>query len=253
MGSPEPKRSTVGRLFAFSRNRCAFPGCMNPLFEKTGTNTGIICHIRARRRGGPRYDPKQSDEERHGYDNLILLCARHSKVIDSEPLRYTVELLQQLKAIHEKPGAVELSQAEGKRVDELLKEYREIHIHAQEILFARGKRAVIAPPSEAIGSDLLSRNYVKHLIDRYNDFASKQPGRKTFSFAAIHSSLKKRYGVSKWELIPIAHFDDACAYLQKRIDRTRLGSINRGNGVKNYSTFEEYRRKYYDRSETSAE
>jgi hypothetical protein len=92
---------------------------------------------------------------------------------------------------------------------------------------------------------LLLRNYAKHLIDRYNDFASKQPGRTDFKFPAVHSLVKKRYGVGKWELVPDTRFDEFCALIQERIDRTWLGSVNRGNGIKNYSTLEEYRQKYF--------
>src|SRR5687768_11697745 len=68
----EPTVSTIKRLFALSANRCAFPKCGCPIVEETGTVTGIICHIKARSKGGPRYDSKQSDEERHAYPNLIL-------------------------------------------------------------------------------------------------------------------------------------------------------------------------------------
>ncbi len=241
----EPTRATVKRLFAFSRNRCAFPQCDTPLVEESGTITGIICHIRARSRGGPRFDPKQSPNERHAFENLILMCSRHSKVIDSEPLRYTTKVIKGFKAAHEQPAEIEISQADGKKVDSLLSEYREINIIAQKVVFTKTKGPTIAPPVDSIGSNLLMRNYAKHLIDRYNDFASKQPGRANFSFAAIHSLIKKRYRVGKWELVPIGRFDDLCALLQDRINGTRLGRINQSKGQKNFSTLAEYRTEYF--------
>ena len=166
----EPTRATVKRLFAFSRNRCAFPKCHTPLVEGVGTITGIICHIHARSRGGPRFNAKQTAEQRHAFENLILMCSRHSKVIDSEPLRYTAKVLDGFKAVHEQPAEIELSQADGKRVDSLLAEYREINIIAQKVVFTKTKGPTIAAPVGSIGSDLLMRNYAKHLIDRYNDF-----------------------------------------------------------------------------------
>ena len=70
--------------------------------------TGIVCHIRARSNGGPRFDARQTDENRHGYSNLILMCARHSKLIDSDPRAYPADLLQQMKSAQEKNGSIEL-------------------------------------------------------------------------------------------------------------------------------------------------
>jgi len=65
------------------------------------TVVGEICHIKAANSGGPRYDPQQSATERHGYDNLILLCGKHHTVIDADEEAYTVERLIKMKADHE--------------------------------------------------------------------------------------------------------------------------------------------------------
>ncbi len=251
----EPSRPTVKRLFALSQNRCAFPECIAPIVEASGTPTGIICHIRARSAGGPRYNAKQTDEQRHAFENLILMCARHSKVIDSEPRRYTVEMLERFKAAHERPSSNDLSPADGRKIDVLLNAYRDTYINAsqviierlkaEKVIFPKAKAPVIAPPEGSIGENLAMRNYGWHLIERYNDFASKQPNRKTkFSFAAIHSYIWKRYKVGKWELVPVKKFEDLCEVLQKRIDRTRLGRINKSKQIKNYSSFDEYQSKY---------
>jgi hypothetical protein len=84
---------------------------------------------------------------------------------------------------------------------------------------------------------------VKHLIDRYNEFASKQTRRAKFSFGAIYPAIKKKFKAD-WERIPLARFIDLVEFLHYRIGRTQLGRINRGKGIKNYSTFDEYRRTY---------
>jgi hypothetical protein len=52
-------RARGKRLFAMSRNRCAFPNCQQPLVDQGGKVTGRICHIRAGQPGGPRYDAAQ--------------------------------------------------------------------------------------------------------------------------------------------------------------------------------------------------
>jgi hypothetical protein len=71
----------------------------------SGKVTGRICHIKASNQHGPRYDPNQTDEERHGFDNLILMCPIHHDVIDSDIESYTVERLKGIKAAHESQNA----------------------------------------------------------------------------------------------------------------------------------------------------
>jgi hypothetical protein len=99
-----PSRPTVKRLFAHSGNRCAFPRCTAALFEGA-TGIGEICHIKAAKLGGPRYDAQQTPAERHGYDNLFLLCGKHHTVIDDDEEAYTVERLLKMKAEHEQRAA----------------------------------------------------------------------------------------------------------------------------------------------------
>ena len=97
-----PSQATVKRLFAVSGNRCAFPNCPTPLIDLTsGTVVGEICHIKASKPGAPRYDPLQTAKERHGFDNLLLLCNVHHKIVDDDALAYTVERLILMKNEHE--------------------------------------------------------------------------------------------------------------------------------------------------------
>jgi hypothetical protein len=249
----------VKRLFALSGNQCAFPSCSAPLVEESGTVTGVICHISARSSQGPRYRIDQSDEERHSFDNLLLLCARHSKIIDSEPDKYTRDLLFKLKNERERgtQGPVEVSASDAKTAETLLQHYRAINITASGhvmlgspggiqasnvVIKTQKTRTKIIPPPGSVASSLPHRNYIKHLIDRYQDFASKQPGRQ-FSYPAFYASIKRRYGTT-WEYISLKQFDDFVSFLQERVDRTMLGGINHGKGIPNYSTFAEYRTKY---------
>jgi hypothetical protein len=95
-----PSQRTVKRLFAVSGNRCAFPNCRTGIVNQE-TILGEICHIKSARPNGPRYDALQSADERHGYDNLILLCANHHTVIDDDEEAYTVERLAKMKREHE--------------------------------------------------------------------------------------------------------------------------------------------------------
>ncbi|TDZ97842.1 hypothetical protein [Mycobacteroides salmoniphilum] len=69
----------------------------------SGTIVGEVCHIRAQSANGPRYEESQSDEERHGFDNLVLMCGVHHKFIDAKEnlATYTVEALVEIKHSHE--------------------------------------------------------------------------------------------------------------------------------------------------------
>lgn len=220
-----------------------------------------MCHIKARSPEGPRYDPAQTSEMRHGYDNLILMCARHGRLIDADTTAYSVELLYAMKAAQEKKcGSVEISQADVMKTDALLAGYRVAYnisagghvmlnsagaIQATNVTIKNNRRSVKLLPAEgSLGANVLHRNYVKHLIDRYNEFASKQPGR-AFSHGVVYRLIKSRFKAD-WERIPLARFDDLVRYLSSRIDGTQLGRINRSRGYKNYSTFEDYGRQYAD-------
>ncbi len=96
----EPSVATIKRLYAVSGNRCAFPKCPAPLVHE-GKVTGRICHIKGAKPGSARHDQKQSDAERHGFGNLILMCPIHHDVIDADEVAYTVERLHNLKMAHE--------------------------------------------------------------------------------------------------------------------------------------------------------
>jgi len=54
---------TVKRLFALSKNRCAYPKCYQAIVDNEGTALGDICHIKAAKRKDPRYDENQTPEE----------------------------------------------------------------------------------------------------------------------------------------------------------------------------------------------
>lgn len=98
----EPTPTTKYRLFALSGNRCAFPDCTHALVdEATHTPIYAIAHIKSENPGGSRYDPDQTDNERRGFDNLILLCPNHHALIDKKPELFPAEALYAMKRRHE--------------------------------------------------------------------------------------------------------------------------------------------------------
>jgi hypothetical protein len=118
-----PTTATIKQLFAVSGNRCAFPGCNLPLVDLgSGTVLGEICHIKARSSEGPRYDPAQEEKARHAFENLLLLCPAHHKIVDDNPDEYTVEWLLETKARHEAQaaGGPELADDVARRLERQL-------------------------------------------------------------------------------------------------------------------------------------
>ena len=87
-------------LFARSGNQCAFPGCTHPLINEDNQLIGQICHIEAAMPGGERYNLNQTDGQRNGYDNLILMCYRHH-IETNDIQKYPVERLRKIKYEHE--------------------------------------------------------------------------------------------------------------------------------------------------------
>lgn len=101
----DPTPSTIKKLFARSRNLCAFPGCSQELVTDTGNLVVDICHIEAAEPNGQRYNPRQTDEERRSTSNLILLCPTHHRVTNDEAL-YPASKLVEMKQNHEQRSEV---------------------------------------------------------------------------------------------------------------------------------------------------
>lgn len=93
-------------LWGRAGNRCAFPDCRQELNEESanlpgGVIVGQEAHIVAREVDGPRGTSPLSEQERDLYENLVLLCPRHHKIIDTDVASHTVDSLHKLKDAHE--------------------------------------------------------------------------------------------------------------------------------------------------------
>jgi hypothetical protein len=253
----QPSLKTIKRLCTLSGNRCAFDGCPVPLVEEeTEVITGGICHIKSRRKGGPRYDPNQSQEDRHDFSNLILLCSRHHTIVDADVANYTVAYLQEMKAKHNPTASKEVQPIDGARAELLLKRYA-VHVNgsltvesirAETVTFngPKNSRPKIILPPDVVGGSAAHRRYMSHLVRRYQDFAGKQPGR-TFGYGAVHRAIEREFGTS-WEWVALSRFAEFSMFMHKKIDTTALGRINRSKGSDNYSSFEQYCEKYKAKS-----
>ena len=99
-------------LWAKSGNRCAY--CKAVLIHEINpaerSVIGEECHIRSLKPSGSRHDSCYPPEQIDLYDNLILMCAVHHKVVDDLPDTFTVNLLTTLKSEHEEWVNKSLSQ-----------------------------------------------------------------------------------------------------------------------------------------------
>ncbi len=103
MARKSPTPATIKRLFALSGNTCAHPECSNKMIE-SDTVVGEVCHIEAANKGA-RYNANASDDELRDFNNLLLMCERHHKIIDADEEKYTITLLKQWKKEHEEKYA----------------------------------------------------------------------------------------------------------------------------------------------------
>jgi hypothetical protein len=91
-------------LWGKAGNRCAI--CKKLLVNtEDGDTRGVIVavesHIVGHSIDGPRGNDPMPLNERHKYENIILLCSEHSKTIDERTDVWTVEKLRSLKNEHE--------------------------------------------------------------------------------------------------------------------------------------------------------
>jgi hypothetical protein len=87
-----------------SHNLCAHADCGQELVVD-GVVVGEVCHIKGEKPTAARYDEDQADEERHAYENLIGMCRKHHRIIDSDEDAYPAERLLDMKREHEESDA----------------------------------------------------------------------------------------------------------------------------------------------------
>lgn len=94
------KADIIKALLANSGNKCAFPGCNEPIINEDYALVGQLCHIEAAEPGGPRYNENQTDLERNGYNNLMYMCYKHHKETHDVE-KYSTIMLKKMKYNHE--------------------------------------------------------------------------------------------------------------------------------------------------------
>ena len=103
--SREIKPATERMLWGVSAGMCEFAGCCNLLYShhvtKEKVNLSEKAHIYAFSAGGKRPSLLRYSSKINDIDNLMLVCERCHKLIDSDDTDYTAERLLEMKKEHE--------------------------------------------------------------------------------------------------------------------------------------------------------
>lgn len=252
--------TTIKRLYAKSSNQCAFPKCTAPIIVD-GIAVGEICHIRARRKNGPRYDATLSSADRDSYANLLLLCRTCHKLVDSDPERYTSKLLEDIKCFHETAGECEVTPQAAHYAQLLLSSFIKPS-KASAKACDRGVAIAVcgdvkAPitvnhstkresptskyPSNAIGADANMAGYVDYLfglgVDYWEGIPTMPPGR-------LGKKIKTKFRLKNKTRnhIPVERFHDLVDFIiTKILMPSPVGKRHLREGTKLCRTFNEWR------------
>jgi hypothetical protein len=97
--------------------------CSNPSCRKATSgphsdpskaiNVGVASHISAASKGGPRFDPSSTSAERCSIENAIWLCQICAKLVDNDPMTYSVGVLRRWKVTEEAKAQREVGGAQS--------------------------------------------------------------------------------------------------------------------------------------------
>jgi hypothetical protein len=254
------------------------PDCNSPVIISE-TVVGEICHIRARRKGGARYDPSLTSSQRDEFENLLLLCRTCHTLVDADPKAYSANWLQEIKRLHEQrtPTPVELSQNDARQALLILAKHTGksmntaanvnvlAHIGAQASATHRSVSVAIGGanhgpinisttlprtsrtplPANSIGADANMTSYVEYLCDLYVKYMQPIEPNENISWAKIGKHIKTKFRLKKRTRSHLSadRFWDLVNYLiGEKLASTPVGKKHLHRGTKLCRTFDEYRR-----------
>jgi hypothetical protein len=118
MSRDDFSREVIDTLARRVNHRCSMPNCRQ---DTSGPRSdpnksvciGVASHITAAARGGPRYDPSLTSEQRSSAENGIWLCQNHAKLVDNDPAHFTADLLLDWKRTAESAARASLQRGAG--------------------------------------------------------------------------------------------------------------------------------------------
>lgn len=88
---------TRSALVALAQGCCQFPGCRTPVLVLLGDQLEVnveMVPIRGSDPDGPRYVAGTSPGRQDAFDNLLLLCVPHRKIVDRDEKAHPIELIE---------------------------------------------------------------------------------------------------------------------------------------------------------------
>jgi hypothetical protein len=221
-----------------------------------------MCHIRARRKNGPRYDPTLSAKDRDAFDNLLLLCPTCHTLVDKDLKMYPSGALLQIKFRHEQQGAVELTPtvtADALKVFARLHERPAASARNRSIAVSigrdnhgpinitqknsggAGKRGY---PANSIGADANLTNYIEYLCGLWVDYAAKLFPDEDQRWGLLGKAIKQKFRLRKRTRghLSAERFNDLVRYLiDEKLAKTPAGRKHLRNGTRMCRSFEDFR------------
>jgi len=98
-------KATKLNLALRAAHRCSNPACrivtVKPGSSGDAVTLGVAAHICGASSGGPRFDSRQTEEERSAASNGIWLCHNCSDLVDKDDTKYPPGVLHKWKSDHE--------------------------------------------------------------------------------------------------------------------------------------------------------
>lgn len=204
-----------------SRGSCYEPECREPVMRVINDGWYVnveIAHIRAKESTGARYDTSMAPAARDSFDNLMLLCIPHHKIIDNVASRgdYAVVLLQRWKREREGDIVSELRDWKGlhglteEKLQDILSDV--VSAAKEEILEAIDELAVINKETAGL---------VRSLVDER--FSIPYPSEDTVGTLALAAGqlrhLEDNAGLLYEASQPLKNFDGTLSLLADVTDR----------------------------------
>ena len=212
-----------------SRGCCYEPECREPVMRviKDGWYVNVeIAHIRAKESTGARYDISMAPAARDSFDNLMLLCIPHHKIIDNVATRgdYSVPLLHHWKGEREADIAVELREWKGlhglteEKLQDILSDV--VSAAKEEILEAIDELAVVNKEMAGL---------VRSLVDER--FSIPYPSEDTVTTLALAADqlrhLEDNAGLLYEASSPLKNFEGTLSRLADVTDRLEGQQLDR--------------------------
>lgn len=178
-------------------------------------------------------------------DNLIMICgACHERITKGEISEADVRLKKNMIAW----GYKQRKAAKSKNIKNEANGNVGCTIR-QTIQIGNLPPNRVAPAPDSIGENAKAKNYAKYLAEKLCEYRMKnkvflseeERKQETGSYmAVIWKNVKTHFKVTSYSSISLDNKDKLFQYLQKLINNTTQGKINRGKGYKSYLLFSEY-------------